>query len=81
MKKILTILCLLVLSAGVANAQPMNAPHHIKAPAQHKIHPAPKPVPVIYQVPIQQTPVYSNYYNNSPYVTFSLGNVDVTVGI
>ena len=82
MKNILTVLSLLVISTGVVNAQPFNGPqNHHKMPApQHKIAPMPKPQPIVYQVPVQ-IPTYSNNYGNSPYVNFSLGNVDVTVGI
>ena len=81
MKKTLAILGLLILSSGIVNAQPLYAPHNHKTPApQHRVAPQPKPMPVVYQVPVM-IPNYSNSYNNSPYVTFSLGNVDVTVGI
>lgn len=82
MKKVLIILGLLVMTAGGSNANPM-PPHndYQKAPApMHRIAPMPKPIPVVYQVPVQ-TPIYSNGYSNFPYVTFSLGNVDVTLGL
>lgn len=82
MKKVFIILGLMLITTGVTNASPI---HHQqcypKAPApMHRIAPMPKPIPVVYQVPVQ-TPIYSNGYSNSPYVTFSLGNVDVTLGL
>ena len=80
MKKIVMTLCLLAITTGVVNAQPIKPqpPHKVVAP-QHRVMPAPKPMPVVYQVPVQ-TPYYSNY-NNSPYLTFTLGNIDVTLGL
>ncbi|MCR5265351.1 MAG: hypothetical protein K6E29_02005 [Cyanobacteria bacterium RUI128] len=79
MKKILTILCLLALTTGAANAYPMHkAPHKAPAP-QHRVAPKP-PMPVVYQQPVY-IPTYNGYGYNSPSVTFSVGNVDVTLGL
>lgn len=82
MRKIVMTLCLLILTTGIATAHPMNAPHNhrMPSPAPQRVSPPPKPAPVVYQVPVQ-LPNYSGCYNNSPYVTFSVGNVDVTLGL
>ena len=79
MKKFLTILCLLVLTTGVANANPMHkAPHMAPAPL-HRVAPKP-PQPIVYQQPVY-IPTYNCYGYNTPSVTFSLGNIDVTLGL
>ena len=83
MKKVLTLICLLVITTGVASAHPIVPQNHHKyAPAPQKAVPPPKPMPVA-QVPVL-IPPYGNSYGygyNSPSVTFSLGNIDVTVGL
>ena len=79
MKKVLTILCLLVLTTGAANASPKFTPAMHKAPAPyHRV--APKPQPIVYQMPVY-VPVNSAYGYSNPSVTFSVGNVDVTLGL
>ncbi len=80
MKKVLVTLCLLAISTGVANARPIAPqPVHHKQPApMQKVVPPPKPMPVVYQ-PVQVPAGYYGYSN--PSVTFSVGNVDVTLGL
>lgn len=80
MKKILTVLCLLALSTGIANAYPMNRPTPQKALSpHHRVVPQP-PKQIVYQQPVF-IPAYNSYGYNSPSVTFSVGNVDVTLGL
>ncbi len=83
MKKVLTLICLLVITAGVASAHPIVPQNpHKYTPVPKMAVPPPKPMPVA-QVPVP-VPVYGNSYGygyNSPSVTFSLGNIDVTVGL
>ena len=80
MKKILTVLCLLVLSAGIANANPMHSqPPHKSPIPQHRVAPPP-PQPIVYQQPVYNS-MYNGYGYNSPSITFSLGKVDVTLGL
>lgn len=66
-----------MITTGVASAS-YHHPMHKQAP--QKMLPPPKQPPVIYQIP-QQTPVYSGCNENSPYITFSVGNLDVTLGL
>lgn len=79
MNKILSILCLLIITTGVVSAHPVTSNGYGHSHFEHKEAPPPKPAPLVYQVPVK-TPVYSEY-NSSPYVTFFLGNIDVTLGI
>ncbi len=80
MKKILTVLCLLALSTGIANAYPMNTPIPQKTIApHHRVVPQP-PKQIVCQQPVF-IPAYNSYGYNSPSVTFSVGNVDVTLGL
>ncbi len=79
MKKVLSVICLLVISAGVVSAHPLtpqNPPRMM--PSHQKGAFPPKPVPVVYQ-PVQVPSGYYGYSN--PSVTFSVGNVDVTLGL
>ncbi len=79
MKKILTVICILMITGGIVNAQPMKAPMNHQKPIVAKPLPMPKPVPVAYKTPVQVPPY--NYYGNTPSVTFSVGNIDVTLGL
>ena len=82
MKKILALLCLLIISTGLVNANPIHTPKCHKNPVPQQ-RMAPPPQPVVFRTPVY-VPAYNNGYNygyNSPSLTFSVGNVDVTLGL
>lgn len=78
MKKILTILTIMILTTGVVNANPIHSPMHKSPAPYHRVFH--KPQPIVYQQPVC-IPVYNSYGYNSPSLTFSVGNVDVTLGL
>jgi len=79
MKKFVTLICLLTISAGIANAHPYTVQgHHKPLPTPQKIVHPPKPMPMANQYP---APIYNSYGYNNPSVTFSVGNIDLTVGL
>ena len=77
MKKILTIFSILLLTAGVVNANPVHSPLLPKGPA-----PIPKIAPYPPRPVVVQQPVYNMAYGNGyPSVTFSIWKLDVTLGL